>query len=155
MDLTTRIIKNCLMINFLIGIALLISCSSKNNEKCSKFEEEIKTFSLNQKSEFKLSLFQLNVECDSLYIFEGPRLPDEISEVIHLPFNETLNDDDRLFIFTKNGSMILNETSFCGDVGVHNLINSKGYTVLKSDTKLIVKKKEVSNKPYFEVFLEK
>lgn len=152
MDLTTKTIKSFLMTNFLFGLVLLISCSSKSNVTCSKFEQGVEALSINQMNEHEFNLSQiLKIEVDSVYIFEGPRFPDEISEIIHLPYNESLSDDDKLYILIKDGNIILSETSFCGDVGVHNLMNSQGYTVLKKDAKFLIKRKEVSDRPYFEV----
>lgn len=141
-------------ISSILIMLILTSCVS-NGDSCSTIEKGIVEHCDAEKSNCQISLNHIFEESfDSLYIFEGPRFPDEIEDIIKIEYDEVLDDGNRLYVFVKNRQIILKEISSCTNVDIHGLMNDQGYVVLSNDTMLYSRLKKNASGTLYRVSLK-
>jgi hypothetical protein len=98
-----------------VSFTALLFSSCAQQEKC--LTEEVRICNLSSSSaagsnEIKLSEV-FNFKWDELYIVTGPRLPDDISQMIGRDYEGIIPDDSRQYIFVENGVIVRDARSSC------------------------------------------
>jgi len=152
MDLAMKIKQTLRIISVVIAFFTLTSCF-RGNETNSTFENLIISTSVDLNKTYEIKLDKnIKLDYDKLFIFEGPRFPSEIEEVIKIKYEDVLDDGDRLYLYVKGNIITKQEKSTCKDVNIHRLMGEQGYTVLYPETIIYTKKQKNGNDFYYDTF---
>lgn len=145
-----KIDRNWITINLCVFAIVLASCSTEN--ECSEFEKGISSRFSDSDTVSQIQLKDLtSFEWEEAYVIEGPRFPDEVRKIIGISYENMLEDNAHLLVFTDKDKIVKEVKSTCTDVDFHRVMDGRGYVRFNYSSQIEVKKRYDGNYYHYQL----